>query len=99
MDLQPPEPVRRAGEPRHRPVPLSRGRTGAVAVFLARVLRLVSGIEKNAPRTRLRPDGGLAQSSRGVRSGAASVASGDAVLDGRALAAAGCRRGSPAEVH
>ena len=40
--------TRRTGQPRHRAVPLSRGRAGAVAVLLARVLRLVRGAEEAA---------------------------------------------------
>ena len=53
LDLQPPQQLRRAGEPRHRTVPLSRSRAGALAILLARILRLVPGAEEAALPARI----------------------------------------------
>ena len=66
LDLQPPEQLRRAGEPRHRAVPLSRSRAVAVALLLARILRLVPGAEEAALPGELRPQRRLAQHAGGV---------------------------------
>ena len=58
LDLQPPQRLRRAGQPRHRAVPLSRSRAGALALLLARILRLVPRAEEAALPGELRPDAG-----------------------------------------
>ena len=93
LDLQPPEYLRRAGEPRHRAVSLSRSRAVALALLLARVLRLVPGAEEAPLPGKLRPERRLAQRAGGFRNGSAPAASGHAVPHRRALAAA--RKATP----
>ena len=91
LDLQPPEQLRRAGQPRHRAVPLPRSRAGAVALLLARILRLVPGAEEAPLPGELRPHRRLAQHAGGLRDGPAAAASGHAVPHRRAVAAVGHR--------
>ncbi len=67
LDLQPPERRRRNRQPRHRAVPLPRSRAGALALLLARVLRLVPRAEETE-LTRIR----AAQLPRPTTTGATS---------------------------
>ena len=91
LDRLAPQRHRRSRQPRHRTVPLSRTRPGALEVLLARILRLVSRAEKGERHR-------MGQRRRRLRDRPAPAAPRHALPHRGTVAAPRPPRGSP-EIH